>query len=121
MIAMKEAAAGHGRNRRRRFSLFASQERRRQPDGEDAGRNSMMWRLGDNHSAQQWQNTMGTRGWMPTQIDEAIQNGQRFPADNRVNAGNSATRYVHPTTGRSVVVDDVTGEVIHDGGDGFLY
>ena len=81
----------------------------------------MMWRLGDNHSAQQWQNTMGIRGWTPTQIDEAIQNGQRFPADNRVNAGNSATRYVHPTTGRSVVVDDVTGEVIHVGGDGFVY
>ena len=35
--------------------------------------------------------------------------------------GNAATRHVHPTTGRSVVVDDVTGEVIHVGGDGFVY
>ena len=34
--------------------------------------------------------------------------------------GHSATRYVHPTAGRSVVVDDVTNEVVHVGGDGFL-
>jgi hypothetical protein len=81
----------------------------------------MTWRFGANDSALQWQNTMRTRNWTPAQIDEAIQNGQRFPADNRVNADNSATRYVHPTTGRSVVIDDVTGEVIHVGGDGFLY
>jgi hypothetical protein len=28
---------------------------------------------------------------------------------------------VHPRTGRSVVVDDATGEVFHVGGDGFEY
>jgi hypothetical protein len=61
------------------------------------------------------------RGWTPDQITEAIQNGQRFPAANNVNTSNPATRYVHPTTGRSVVVDDVTAEVIHVGGDGFVY
>jgi hypothetical protein len=38
-----------------------------------------------------------------------------------VNEGNTATRYVHPETGRSVVVDDETKEVIHVGGDGFKY
>ena len=36
-----------------------------------------------------------------------------------MNPGNSATRYVHPETGRSVVLDDVTREVIHVGGEGF--
>ena len=40
---------------------------------------------------------------------------------NKVNPGNSARRYVHPKTGRSVVVDDVTGEVLHVGGDGFKH
>jgi len=30
-----------------------------------------------------------------------------------------ATRFVNPTTGRSVVVDNVTSEVIHVGADGF--
>ena len=79
------------------------------------------WRLGSNHSAQQWQYKMARRGWAPQQISEAIQNGQQFPAVNNVNPGNVATRYVHPTTGRSVVVDDVTKEVIHVGGEGFVY
>jgi hypothetical protein len=64
---------------------------------------------------------MAARGWTPEQITEALANGQRFPAVNKVNQRNSATRYVHPATGRSVVVDDVTNEVIHVGGDGFLY
>ena len=38
-----------------------------------------------------------------------------------MNKSNSATRYVHPTTGKSVVVDDVTREVLHVGGPGFKY
>ena len=79
------------------------------------------WTLGRNQSAQQWQNRMRKRGWTPAQITEAIQSGASFPAPNHVNPGNSATRHVHPITGRSVVVDDLTREVIHVGGDGFLY
>ena len=59
------------------------------------------------------------RGWTPSQITEAFENGQQFPAVNNVNTANAATRYVHPTTGRSVVIDAITGEVIHVGGDGF--
>lgn len=64
---------------------------------------------------------MSGRGWTAEQITEAIQLGQRLPAVNNVRPGNAATRYVHPATGRSVVVDDVTGEVIHVGGDGYVY
>lgn len=79
------------------------------------------WKLGGNHSAQQWQNKMRQRGWTPQQITEAIQKGQQFPAVNHVNPAHGATRYVHPTTGRSVVLDRVSGEVIHVGGDGFVY
>lgn len=79
------------------------------------------WKLGSNHSAQQWQNKMRQRGWTLEQITEAIQKGQSAPATNLVNPGNTATRYVHPTTARSVVVDDVTEEVIHVGGNGFVY
>lgn len=79
------------------------------------------WKLGSNHTAQQWQNKMQKRGWTPDQITEAIQNGKRFPAVNHISPANGATRYVHPATGRSVVVDNVTEEVIHVGGDGFVY
>jgi hypothetical protein len=64
---------------------------------------------------------MQQRGWTSDQITEAIQNGQRFAAVNLVNPGNAAFRYLHPTTGRSVVIDDVSGEVIHVGGDGYVY
>ena len=64
---------------------------------------------------------MQQRGWTPSQITEAVENGQKFPVANNVNPGNAATRYVHPATGRSVVMDDVTKEVIHVGADGFVY
>lgn len=64
---------------------------------------------------------MKKRGWTPAQITEAIAGGQAFPAANKVTPGNGATRYVHPSTAKSVVVDDTTGEVIHIGGDGFVY
>jgi hypothetical protein len=60
---------------------------------------------------------MAKRGWTEAQIVEAMQtdgipiHGKKGPA----------TRYVHPETGRSVVVDDATGEVFHVGGEGFEY
>jgi RHS repeat-associated protein len=82
---------------------------------------SNSWTFGANHSAQQWANKLAQRGWTPQQISEAIAFGQRFTATNNINPANGATRYVHPITGRSVVVDNVTGEVIHVGGTGFVY
>jgi hypothetical protein len=79
------------------------------------------WTLGSGKSAQKWQNQMQRRGWTPQQIDDAMANGQQFPAVNNLNPAHSATRYINPQTGRSVVVDDATHEVIHVGGDGFKY
>lgn len=38
-----------------------------------------------------------------------------------INPANNATRYVHPITGQSVVIDEVTREIIHVGGPGFKY
>jgi hypothetical protein len=60
---------------------------------------------------------MAKRGWTDEQIEEALQT-RGIPARGK---RGPATRYVHPTTGRSVVVDDATGEVFHVGGDGFEY
>ena len=79
------------------------------------------WKLGSNHTAQQWADKMAQRGWTAQQITEAIATGAVFSANNKVNPANGATRYVHPTTGRSVVIDNLTDEVIHVGADGFLY
>lgn len=64
---------------------------------------------------------MQQRGWTAGQITEVPGIGQQFPATNLVNQGNATARFVHRRTGRSVVMDNVTKEVIHDGGDGFLY
>jgi hypothetical protein len=79
------------------------------------------WKFGDHKSDTKWKNQMNNRDWTNQQIDEAIAEGPGVPAENMVNPGNSATRYVHPSTGRSVVVDNVTNEILHVGGDGFLY
>ena len=66
------------------------------------------------------QRQMAQRGWTQGQVLEAQARGRRFPAPN-LETGGTAMRYVHPETGRSVVIDDITGEVIHVGGDGFVY
>ena len=63
---------------------------------------------------------MKRRDWTPEQIEQAVESGEQVRAVNKAN-GNPATRYIHPETGQSVVVDDVTGEVIHVGGPGFAY
>lgn len=63
---------------------------------------------------------MEARGWTEEAIQEAMSSGKQIRAVNKA-TGNPATRYINPTTGQSVVVDDVTGEVIHVGGPGFKY
>jgi Colicin E5 ribonuclease domain len=63
---------------------------------------------------------MQRRGWTPEQIDEAVKSGNRIDAQNKAN-GNPATRYVNPTTGKSVVIDNVTNSVIQVGRDDFDY
>jgi len=85
------------------------------------GSNSTKWQYGDHKSQTKWENQMKQRGWTDKQIDEAILTGKAYPAINNINPNNGATRYVNPTTGRSVVIDNVTGEILHVGGDGFKY
>ncbi len=83
--------------------------------------NGQKWTLGKHKSAQKWANQMAKRGWTPQQIDQAVKHGQRFPAVNDINPDNPATRYVNPTTGRSVVMDNVTHEILQVGRDDFNY
>ena len=47
-------------------------------------------------------------------------NGQRIDAINKANGG-PATRYINPQTGKSVVIDDMTNEVIQVGGRDFNF
>jgi DNA transposition AAA+ family ATPase len=60
---------------------------------------------------------MMRRGWTDDRIREAMQT-VGIPT---VGKNGAATRYVHPSTGKSVVVDNATGEVFHVGGEGFRY
>ncbi len=76
---------------------------------------SSTFQYGDKISRQ-----MGPRGWTDSLVDEAVSSGQQVSAMNKA-TGNAAIRYVHPRTGQSVVIDDVTNEVIHVGGPGFKY
>jgi hypothetical protein len=78
-------------------------------------------KFGRHKPAEKWQRLLERRGWTLEQIDEAIATGSRYPTRNYVNPGNTATRYVSARTGKSVVVDDQTGEILHVGGPGYQY
>ena len=60
---------------------------------------------------------MKARGWTESDIREALKT-EGIPA---VGKKGQATRYVNPRTGKSVVVDNGTGEIFHVGGEGFIY
>jgi RHS repeat-associated protein len=79
------------------------------------------WVYGAFKTEAKWAGQLAARGWTPKLISEAITHGQKFVAENLVNKGNTATRFVHPLTGQSVVIDDMTKELIHVGGPGFKY
>ena len=82
-------------------------------------REVIRWSLGKHKSALKWANRMKKRGWTNQQIDDVLANGKQFPAPNLVNPANNATRYVDTQTGRFVVRDDVSGEILQISGDGY--
>jgi hypothetical protein len=71
----------------------------------------------DEHAAR----SLAKRNWTKEQIQETVEKGMAYPAMDKTAEGAAATRYVHPTTGKSVVVNNETGKVIHLGGEGFKY
>jgi len=79
------------------------------------------WKFGGFKSQGKWKNQMSKRGWTKRHVSEALKNKEFYAAVNKVNPSNSATRYVHPKTGRSVVIDDVTREILQIGGEGFKW
>ena len=60
---------------------------------------------------------MHRRNWTDEQVKETLLT-LPIPA---IGKKGSALRYIHPRTGKSVVVDAGTGEIFHVGGDGFKY
>ncbi len=64
---------------------------------------------------------MAKRGWTKAEMEEAIKVGKQEAATDLTAGGASATRYVNPTTGKALTVNDATGKVIQVGGAGFKY
>ncbi len=89
--------------------------------GNGATKGGGSWVYGAFKTEAKWAGQLSKRGWTAEQITEAVTKGKRFDAVNMVNKANSATRYVHPKTGQSVVIDNVTKELLHVGGPGFKY
>ncbi len=89
--------------------------------GRNTTKGGSSWVYGTFKSETKWANQFAKRGWTPEQVTEAIMKGEKFDAVNMVNKGNAAIRYVHPTTGKSVVIDNVTKELLQVGGEGFQW
>jgi hypothetical protein len=60
---------------------------------------------------------MAARGWTEQELREAL----ATPPLPSTGKQGPALRYVHPTSGKSVVVDQTTGEIFHVGGEGYKY
>jgi hypothetical protein len=78
------------------------------------------WTLGSFKSPETWANQIADRNWTPEDITNILSDGGQFPAPNKVNPENTATRYQDPTTGRYVVRDDVTKEILQVSAPGFI-
>jgi hypothetical protein len=57
------------------------------------------------------------RGWTEQQVREALMTSPVAATGKR----GPALRYVHPSTGKTVLVDVASGEVFHVGGEGYRY
>ena len=79
------------------------------------------WQYGNNHSMIKWNNEFKKRGWSENQVSKTIKNGKSTPATNKVNPGNKATRYMNKNTGKSVVIDKKSRELLHVGSKDFKY
>lgn len=61
---------------------------------------------------------MLSRGWTKQEILDTIQNGKAYDVINKATGG-PATEYVNPATGKFVVVDNTTKQVLQVSGPGF--
>ncbi|NDF12290.1 MAG: hypothetical protein EB060_05715 [Proteobacteria bacterium] len=71
------------------------------------------WAFGSHKSPAKWANQMRKRGWTKEEITETIAKGKKFPAKNiTVKPNRKAIRFQDPETGKFVVVDKKTGELL---------
>ncbi len=75
------------------------------------------WSFGTYKSKERWGNQMKERKWTEQEITDRIKTGKADPAPNYINKGNTATRYTDSQSGKFVVRDDVTKEILQIGGE----
>lgn len=68
------------------------------------------WVYGRFKSPQRWANQFTKRGWTEQQVTDTIRYGREYPAPNKVNQTNKATRYEYKS--KFVVRDDKTKELL---------
>ena len=70
-----------------------------------------------------WGNYMSKRGWAFDDIQQTLLKGKWTPhsGTNYLNPGNPMSIVTNPSTGKSLIIDNVTKEVIQLGGKGFKY
>lgn len=61
---------------------------------------------------------MASRGWTTQEIVDTVQNGKAYSVVNKATGG-AATEYVNPASGKFVVVDNSTRQVLQVSGPGF--
>jgi hypothetical protein len=65
------------------------------------------------------QNQMTTRGWTKAEIQQTYETGVRTKVVDKTAGGQPATQYLDKATGKFIVVNDATGNVIQVSGPGF--
>jgi hypothetical protein len=70
-----------------------------------------------------WGNYMSKRGWSFDDIQQTLLKGKWTPhsGTNYINPGNSMSIVTNHSTGKSLVIDNITKEIIQLGGSGFKY
>ena len=84
-------------------------------------RAARLWKPGSFKSSQKWTNQFINRGWTKEQVTETIKTGKNYQQINRIHPKNGATRFQNKETGKSVVIDNKTYELLQVGGEGFKW
>ena len=61
---------------------------------------------------------MASRGWTAEEVVDTVQNGRAYSVLNKATGG-AATEYVNPASGKFVVVDNATKQVLQVSGPEF--
>lgn len=92
--------------------LQAVQNLAQQIANQPRGGGPKSWSFGTNHTPTQWGNRMERRGFTPGMINDIVANGIRSARSVNAITGAPTSTLTNPSTGFSVVRDDLTGQIM---------